>query len=95
MDEVDELIGLARDLAKEVVGIASEMLYAGIDLERVQGRYVTLAVEHLAEAEVQGVRAATGDEDALAALTEVAVALADLRDMARAEAGGQTGADPE
>lgn len=38
MDEVEALVRLARDLAEEVVGLASELLSAGADITHVQGR---------------------------------------------------------
>jgi len=69
-------------LAEEVVGIASELLSVGTDIEHVQGRYVVVAVELLADSEAQSLLAAGGYPDALAAL---ASELADLRDRARAE----------
>jgi hypothetical protein len=85
MDDVDELIGLARDLADEVVGAASELLSAGIDIERVHRRYVMVAVELLADAEAQGVLAAGGERAALEELAKIVSALTDLRDKTRAE----------
>ncbi len=85
MDEVDELIGLARGLAEEVMGVASELLLAGTDIEHVQSRFVVVAVELLADAETQGILAAGGDRDALAGLARIANVLAGLRDEARTE----------
>jgi len=85
MDDVEELIGLARDLAEEVVGIATELLSAGIDIERIQGRYVAVAVALLADAEAQSLLAVGGDRDAVAVLARIANELAGLRDKARAE----------
>ena len=85
MDDVEELVRLARDLAEEVVGLASELLSVGTDIEHVQGRYVAVAVELLADAEARSLLAAGGNPDALAALARVAGELAGLRDTARAE----------
>jgi hypothetical protein len=85
MDDVEELVGLARDLAEEVVGIASDLLSAGSDIERVQGRYVAIAVELLADAEAQSLLADSGDRDALSALASTTDELVSLRDKARAE----------
>lgn len=85
MDDIEELVRLARDLAEEVVGVASELLSAGTDIEHVQSRYVAVAVELLADAEARSLLAASGDPDALATLARVAGELADLRDKARAE----------
>ena len=85
MDEVEELVRRARDLAEEVVGLAIELLSAGTDVARVQGRYVTIAVELLTDAEAHSLLAAGDDPEALAALTGIAGELADLRDTARAE----------
>ena len=36
MDDVVETIGMARDLAGEIVGIAGDLLSAGVDVEHVQ-----------------------------------------------------------
>jgi hypothetical protein len=86
MDDVDEFIGLARDLADEVVGVASSLLEAGHDIERVHSRYVIVAVELLADAEAQGVLAAGGERVALEELARIVGVLSDLRHKARAEA---------
>jgi hypothetical protein len=85
MEEVEELVRIARDLAEQVVGFASVLLSAGADIAHVQGRYVDIAVELLADAEAQGLLAAGGDSDALAALVRVAGDLVSLRDTARTE----------
>jgi hypothetical protein len=85
MDEVEELVRHARDLAEEVVGLAIELLSAGTDVAHVQGRYVAVAVELLTDAEAHSLLAAGGDPDALAALASVTADLARLRDTARAE----------
>jgi hypothetical protein len=85
MDEVEELVRLARDLAEEVVGLASELLSAGMEIAHVRSRYVAVAVELLADAEAQSLLAVGGDPDALTALASVAGDLAGLRDTARAE----------
>jgi hypothetical protein len=86
MDDVDVLIGLARDLADEVVGVAAELLLVGINVDHVHSRYVIVAVELLADAEAQGVLAAGGEQAALEELARVVSVLADLRDKAKAEA---------
>jgi hypothetical protein len=85
MDEVEEFVQRARDLAEDVVGLAIELLSAGTDIAQVQGRYVTVAIELLTDAEVQSLLAAGGNPEALAALTGIVGELSDLRDMARAE----------
>ncbi len=50
MDDVDELIGLARNPADEIVAVASELLLTGVDIERVHSDYVVVAVELLFDA---------------------------------------------
>jgi hypothetical protein len=94
MSDTDDLIGLARDLAEEVVDIASELLSAGIGIKRVQSRYVAVAVELLADAEAQGLRAAIGDSYALVELGRIATALAALRNEARADLEASGGSRP-
>jgi hypothetical protein len=91
MDEVEELVRLARDLAEEVVGLASDLLSAGTDVAYVHGRYVAVAVELLTDAEAHSLLAAGGDPDALVALASVAADLARLRDTARAESSRSGG----
>ncbi len=86
MDNIDELIGLARNLAEKVVGAASDLLSAGAEIERIHRRYVIGAIELLADAEAQAILAASDDEDALPELTRIVNDLARLRDDARAEA---------
>jgi hypothetical protein len=85
MDEVEELVRHARDLAEEVVGLAIELLSAETDVAHVQGRYVAVAVELLTDAEAHSLLAAGGDQYALAVLVSVTADLARLRDTARAE----------
>jgi hypothetical protein len=65
------------------VGLASELLSAGMEIAHVRGRYVAVAVELLADAEAQSLLAAGGDPDALTTLASVAGDLAGLRDTAR------------
>jgi hypothetical protein len=91
MDDVDLLVGLARGLADEIVGLAAGLLSAGIDIEHVHGRYVIIAVELLADAEAHGVLAAGGEQAALEELARVVRVLTDLRDEARAEADPSRG----
>lgn len=85
-DDIDQLIGLTRDLAEDIVALAGELLLSGADIEWVQRQYVVSAIELLADAEAQGVLAAAGDRDALDALGRITDELADLRRRARAEA---------
>jgi hypothetical protein len=89
MDDVAETIGMARDLAGEVIDIAGDLLSAGLDIGHVQERYAVGAIELLSEAEAQAVLAASDDEDAVAALVRITGALADLRDEARANSTNQ------
>ena len=85
MEDVEEFVRLARDLAEVVVDISGELLLAGRDIGHVQRRYVAVAVELLADAEAHSLLAVGGDPDALAALARVAGELAVLRDKARAD----------
>jgi hypothetical protein len=85
MSYPDETMRLARGLTEEVVGLASELLQAGADLAYVQTVYTIAAIEILSEAEALGVLAASGDQDAGAALDETLSKLAALRDRARRE----------
>jgi hypothetical protein len=91
VDDVDELIGLARDLTDEVVAVASELLLTGADIERVHSDYVVVAVELLSDAEAHGVLAVNGDQSALAALARIASVLDGLREGARSEVSAQEG----
>ena len=92
MSYPDETMRLARDLAEEVVRFASELLQAGAELAHVHTDYTIAAVEMLGEAEALGVLAASGDQDAGAALGETVSQLAALRDRACRERG-QGGSD--
>jgi hypothetical protein len=85
MSYPDETMRLARDLAEEVVRLARELLQAGADLTYVQTVYTIAAIEILSEAEALGVLAASGDQDASAALDETLSKLVSLRDQARRE----------
>jgi len=85
MSYPDETMRLARGLTKEVVRLASELLQAGADLAHVQTHYTIAAIEILSEAEAFGVLAASGDQDARAALDETLSKLAGLRDRAHQE----------
>ena len=85
MSNPDETMRLARDLAEEVVRLATELLQAGADLAYVQTVYTIAAIEILSEAEALGVLAASGDQDAGAALNQTLSRLATLRDRARRE----------
>ncbi len=87
MSYPDETMRLARDLADEVVRLARELLHAGADLTHVQTVYTIAAIEILSEAEALGVLAASGDQDAGAALNETLSKLSALRDQARRERG--------
>ena len=86
MNEVEELVGTARDLAEGVAAIASDLLEQGVDIARVHGRYVAPAVELLADVEALALQA-LGGEGSLAALTTAVEALADLYRRAGAELG--------
>ncbi|MFI4993616.1 MAG: hypothetical protein ACHQCH_08400 [Solirubrobacterales bacterium] len=85
MSDADENMRLARGLTEEVVRLASELLQAGAELAHVQTHYTTAAIEILSEAEALGVLAASGDQDARAALDETLSKLAELRDRAHQE----------
>jgi hypothetical protein len=85
MSYPDETMRFARDLAEEVVRLARELLQAGTDLAYVQTVYTIAAIEILSDAEALGVLAASGDQDAGAALDESLSKLAALRDRARQE----------
>jgi hypothetical protein len=85
MSYPDETMRLARDLAEEVVRLARELLQADAELAYVQTVYTTAALEILSEAEALGALAASGDQDASAALDETLSQLAALRDRARRE----------
>jgi hypothetical protein len=86
MDDLDELIKLARNLSETVVGAASDLLSAGVDVEHVHDRYVVSAIELLADAEAQGILAASGNQDAFVALARIVGTLTNLRDGALAKA---------
>jgi hypothetical protein len=85
MSYPDEAIRLARGLTEEIVRLASESLQADADLEYVQTVYTIAAIEILSDAEALGVLAASGDQDAPAALDETVSQLAALRDRATRE----------
>lgn len=85
MSSPDETMRLARDLTEEVVRLARELLHAVADLEYVQTVYTIAAIEILSDAEALGVLAASGDQDAGAALDETVSQLAALSDRARRE----------
>lgn len=82
MSYPDETMRLARSLAEEIVRLAGELLQAGADLEHVRADYTIAAIETLREAEALGVLAASGDQNASAALDENLSRLAELRDRA-------------
>jgi hypothetical protein len=81
----DETMRLARGLAEEIVRLARELLQVGADLAYVQSVYTIAAIEILSEAEALGVLAASGDQDAGAALDETVSQLVSLRDRALRE----------
>jgi hypothetical protein len=85
MSYPDETMRLARGLAEETVRLARELLGAGTDLTHVQADYAIAAIEMLSEAEAHGVLAASGDQDARAALDETLSKLVSLRDRAHQE----------
>jgi hypothetical protein len=85
MSYPDKTMRLARDLTEEVVRLGRELLQAGADLAYVQTTYTIAGIEMLSEAEALGVLAASGDQDAGAALDETLSRLAVLRDRARRE----------
>jgi hypothetical protein len=85
MNRIEELIGMARDLAEGVVEIAGGLLSTGVDLTLAHIRYVAPAIELLSDAEMLALRAVADDGDALIALERATTALADLRDKALAE----------
>lgn len=85
MSYPDETMQLARGLTEEVVRLASELLQAGADLARVQTHYTIAAIEILRDAEALGILAASGDQDARAALDETLSKLVSLRDRAHQE----------
>jgi hypothetical protein len=78
-------VEFARSLTEEVVRLARELLQAGTGLAYVQTVYTMPVIELLSEAEALGVLAASGDQDAGAALDESLSQLAALRDRARRE----------
>jgi hypothetical protein len=61
------------------------LLHAGAELACAQTVYTFAAIEILSEAEALAVLAASGDQDACAALDETLSQLAALRDRARRE----------
>jgi hypothetical protein len=68
-----------------VVRLARELLQTGADLAYAQTVYTIVAIELLSEAEVVGLLAASGDQNAGAALDETLSELATLSDRARRE----------
>lgn len=66
MDDLDALVGSARDLAESIAHEAGDHLLAGSNIERVHERFVVIAIRLLEEVELQAVLAETGDPDAAA-----------------------------
>lgn len=91
----DELVNAARRLADDIVGLASEMLGAGIDAKRVHRRYVTAAFELSEEIEARAVLAAAGDEDAVRRLELLVRELRRLSEEAVVELDDQRGGEGE
>lgn len=82
---VDELVDDARELVDAVLRIASDLLFAGIDPERVHRRYVTACFELAEEVERRGLLASEGDEGVIGRLTDLVRELRELRKEAKAE----------
>ncbi len=89
MADVHGLITAALQLVDDIVGLAAEMLGAGIDLERVHRRYVTAAFELSEEVQARAVLAATGDQEAVRRLELLVRELRQLSHEAIAELGDQ------
>jgi hypothetical protein len=76
MDDLDALVGSARDVAESITHEAGDQLLAGADIDRVHERFVVVAVRLLEEVELRVVLAGAGDPDATA---QVGKLVSDLR----------------
>lgn len=84
MGEVDQLVGAARVLVRELLADARKRLMAGADMKRIHGYYL-LALRLLEEAETRGILAAGGEQDALGAIERTLESLQALQDELRRE----------
>ncbi len=76
VDDLDALVGSARDVAESITHEAGDQLLAGADIDRVHECFVVVAVRLLEEVELRAVLAAAGDPDATA---QVGKLVSDLR----------------
>ena len=77
----------ARTLAYSVLASATDALYTGAPLDRIQGHFVAGAARLLSDLEADAVLAAAGDLSALTAIERRVEALAELRAQLAAEFG--------
>jgi hypothetical protein len=81
MDDLEVLVGLARDLADTVMRKARDQLLAGADVGRVHEDFVVAAFDMLEEVEIQALRAVTGNRDALHQIADLVDSLAKLEEQ--------------
>lgn len=91
MGRVEELVEAARDLVDAIIRLASDLLGAGADPERIHRRYVAASFELSEEVEARALLASADDEDALGRLEQLVRELRQLREEARAELRDQAG----
>jgi hypothetical protein len=82
---VEKLVNAARDLVDGILRLASDLLDAGADAERIHRRYVTASFELADEVGARALLASAGDEGALSRLEQLVRELRELREEARAE----------
>jgi hypothetical protein len=78
MDDLNALVGSARDLAGAVMRKASDQLLVDADVGCIHKDFVVVAIEMLEEVEIQALRAATGDRYALHRIADLVDSLAKL-----------------
>jgi hypothetical protein len=80
MGEVDDLIGAARALVRDLLRDLGQRLAAGADVERIHGYYLLTALRLLEEAETRAIVAAGGEWGALRSIERTLQALRALQD---------------
>jgi hypothetical protein len=85
MGDVEELVTTARGLLQGIVELAVRMLTLGVDADRVQRRYLAVAIELGEEVETRAVLASAGDRDAVRRLELLVRQLRALTEEAAAE----------
>lgn len=93
MGRVENLMEAARDLVDAIMRLASELLDAGVDADRIHRRYVTASFELSDEIEARALLASADDEGTVVRLEQLVRELRQLREEARAELRDQTGGE--